>query len=149
MPKDAKDAGEKIPDPKERKDCKYKGCDEDAIFLEDYCWEHLSSKIKARYKNKIGRLIKKGRSLKGANFYQVNFQKAEFRRGDFRKADLEKAEFQEAILEYADLGEANCASANFSGAHLGGTNFKGTLLAGAVWEGARYLHWRDIKRVGD
>lgn len=137
------------PDPKVWKWCKHKGCKEYAVFLEDYCWEHLSSKIKQRYRNKIGKLIRKGYSLKGANFYQVNFQKANFRGGDFRKADLEKTVFQEAILEYADLGEANCTSVNFSGAHLGGANFIETLLAGAVWEGARYLHWSDIKKVGD
>lgn len=154
---------EKLPDPKEHKWCRHKECikklrlsqkqfkegrsvwpvefPSDAIFLEDYCWEHLPNKAKAGYKNKIEKWIKAGHSLEGANFNQadlreLNFRGARLSGAFFIATDLRRSIFYEADLRGAWLCFAKLQEADFFRAELQGANFSHARLQQAQLAGA-------------
>lgn len=159
MPKDAKDAGEKPPDPKKRKECKHNGCDEDAIFLEDYCWEHLPSKAKKKYKAKIEGWVEKENSLEGANLQYANLNSAKLTNANLREADLFLTKLKRADLSYADLSNANLSATDleeatlwkavFKGADCFGVNMHHAYLWNALLEDARDLEWSSIEKAGE
>jgi len=127
-----KTKGVPLPDPKKWKKCKHKGCDDYAIFLEDYCWRHLPDKAKSKYKAKIEKWVKAGHSLEAAN--------------------LQDAILQEAYLKYADCRRANLRWANLQKAYLSMVKLQGAFLTGVLWNEAQYFSLQNlgrIKRVGE
>lgn len=184
MPKNAKDAWEKLPDPTKSKRCKQKGCAHLAIVLEDFCWRHLPNKARIKYKDKIESWAAEGNplifvnlsrcffdginlpkaaiiasNLGGTFFIAANFEGAILHQNIFREADLYLANLQDAFLMATDLSRTNLSGANLQRATLIGANLRranlslaelqGAFLEGVLWDGALYLTWRQIKRVGE
>jgi len=89
-----------------------------AVFLEDYCWEHLSEETKANYKTKIEEWVRQRRSLEGANLWRVKLRQAELQEADLRLANLQKVDLQEADLKKASLYGINLEGANLEEAKL-------------------------------
>ncbi|TKJ42044.1 hypothetical protein CEE36_07410 [candidate division TA06 bacterium B3_TA06] len=155
-----------LPDPKELKKCKHEGCEEYAVFFEDYCWEHLSKKAKSKYKAKIEDWVKKGRSLEGANLEEVdlsyldlrllncnmknvNLSKANLTKTLLWGANLEGAELEGAKLietEFcrANLKEAILEEANLQDANLYGANLQNAYLGDASLQNA-YLMGANLR----
>ncbi len=182
-PKDSK-----LPDPKVWKWCKHPECQENcrisnfpntedqqrmmrdypvfcAILGEDYCWEHLSKKARAKYKNKIEKWVKQGRSLESANLFNANLQETNLNRANLQKAnliranlqkadlwnaklqeaDLSKANLQEAHLWYAKLQKADLWNAKLQEADLEEAELNGTFLARVQLDGVKELTWEQLE----
>lgn len=167
------------PEPKEPKRCKRKGCFEEAIFLEEYCWEHLPKEVKKKYKYKIEKWVAEGKTLegvnlidtdlskvnlmtaqlKGANLMEANLQGTYFAGvepmgGDFVGANLEGAtltfaKLQEATLVFAVLNDARLEYAELQKADLTEANLKGAFLENVQLDGAINLNWDQVEIVGE
>lgn len=148
-----------MPDPKDRKECKHKECVFDAIFLEEFCWEHLPSKERRRYKGKIEAWVKKGYSLEGANLQFANLNNADLSKANLKKAELLLTKLKGANLSNADLSEAILHSTDMEKTNLWNTLFKDADCLGAsmnhayfwnaIIEDAKDLEWKFIGRVGE
>lgn len=132
-PKDPKPATPLF-DPKGWEKCKHKGCDSYAIFLEDYCWEHLPDRPRSMYKAKIEEWVKDGAALLGANLQGVN---------------LSDANFKGAFILGTNLQEASLSGSNLQGANLAHTTLFGVFLSGVRLEGVQQLTWEQIKVLGE
>lgn len=135
-----------LPDPKVRKRCKHKECTKNAIFLEDYCWEHLPDKAKSKYKEKIEEWVKQGRSLEGANLYRINLQGANLRRANLQKANLNYTNLHKANLWEVNLREANLFLVNLQKATLNDADLQKANLLLANLQGAN-LHYADLQET--
>lgn len=102
---------------------------EGALFLEDYCWEHLPLENKVAYKQKIETWLKNGYSLEGANL----------RMADLQNADLFEADLKEACLNFTNLKEAFLLAANL----------KDAFMVGALIDGVKHLTWEQVKQLGE
>ncbi|MBA7616113.1 hypothetical protein ES703_23405 [subsurface metagenome] len=148
--KPAKDSD--LPDPKVWKWCKHPECTDKflepedfsneqkfmrmnsevcAVFLEDYCWNHLSEEARSNYKAKIEKWVNEGYTLQEAKLESANLQEADLGGANLQKAWLVEANLQEVHLWTANLQEAYLAGANLQKAYLRDANFQKAGLAGA------------------
>lgn len=134
-----KHVGEKLPDPKERKQCKHKRCIKFALFLEDFCWEHLSAKAKAMYRHKIEEWLNEELSLEGACLSKADLSGADVPEGDFRSAHLDGANLSGANLGGSSFARAFLEKANLQGAFLEVGDFREAYLFKASLKGANLL----------
>ncbi|TKJ44403.1 hypothetical protein CEE36_01280 [candidate division TA06 bacterium B3_TA06] len=159
-----KDAGEKLPDPKESKQCKFihrhKRCDMPAVFLEDYCWDHLSKEAKGKYKHKIENWVKGGGSLEYANLQHVDLQGAKLSGANFQNADLFAANLSHSIfgqllavgsipsgLRPANFNNARLAKADFFNTDFKLVTLKYASLYETEFDGISNLTWDKIEKV--
>jgi hypothetical protein len=138
---------QKLPDPKERKKCKHEGCNKDALYTEDFCWQHLDGMEQTLYKSKISKWVNEGVNLERANLQGVDFHgvflqsESSLQGVDLRDADLENAQLlrvklRNAELSFANLKGANLWEADLRDTFLVGAELKGTDLTGADLSGS-------------
>lgn len=133
-----------------------------AVFLEDYCWKHLSEEMKTNYTAKIEGWVDQGHSLEGANLYKVELPQAELNGADLHGAylwgtylngaDLSGANLQDAILQEANLKHADCRRANLrwanlQKAYLSRIKLQGAFLTGILWNEAQYFSLQNLGRI--
>lgn len=137
--------------------CQAHGCQEQALSLSQYCWEH--TKDRADFRKSLEERVKKGEPLKkfnlrravlmGADLVRANLSGADLTSADLSStnlneahlhgADLSNADLYNAELTGADLSKANLFKANISNARLWHANLEGANLTEANMQGAEML----------
>jgi len=131
-----------------------------AVFLEDYCWDHLSKKAKGKYKHKIENWVKRGGSLEYANLQHVDLQGAKLSGTNFQNADLFAANLSHSVfgqllavgsipsgLALADFNNARLAKADFSNTDFKLVTLKYASLYETEFDGISNLTWDKIEKV--
>jgi len=124
------------------KKCRQKGCDKDALYKSELCWEHLPHHFEYE-----GMLIYQKSNLQGvnlegvrlvetdlnkANLSQANLKKADLSRANLTEANLVLANLEGAVLWYTNLKKANLENANLSNADLEGCDLADANLRGSI-----------------
>lgn len=117
-----------------------------AVFLEDFCFEHLSEDIQYKYGERIEKWVRAGNSLAGANLLGTDLQGTKLPYADLQgtilwganldRADLFFANLQKANLVFAELKETILLAANLQEAYANGANFRGARLERAFLQNA-------------
>lgn len=121
--------------------CKDLTCSNDKIFLEDFCWDHLSVYEKNEYGQKLLRYLKKNKRARDQNFNSVVIKGISFPEYiDFRWSTFVNTHLIEVNLQRADFRDAVFTRATVHDCHLEFTDFRGvnTLLDAADMRGTHF-----------
>ena len=145
-------------------ECQHPDCNDWAISLSPYCWNHTEDKNKyirklAKWVNEeksMERFILIGVDLSGATIYFANLSEARLDNANLSGAKLDgadlsgaffiKASLSGAFLVEANLSKAVLSEANLSEADLTGANLSAALLNEANLTNA-YLNWAKLTRA--
>lgn len=126
--------------------CSYHDCNEEKVFLETFCWEHIKEDTKKEYANKLLNEVMTNKNIEGQNFRKVvlidvtfpefcifrncNFQNAFILRVSFQHADLRGSDFTNACIKDCRFQHADfrgiSTSLRYSDARE--SNFEGAVL---------------------
>ena len=118
----------------QEKQCAFDGCTKEALFREEYCWEHLPEDEKKVFKRKIEAEKKnlEGANLRGADLSGANLTDAKLSKADLCEVNLSGAEMWPGVdLSGANLWGADLSSAKLQGADLSAANLSAATLPGA------------------
>ncbi|MCM8761571.1 MAG: pentapeptide repeat-containing protein [Candidatus Omnitrophica bacterium] len=116
--------------------CVFKGCEEHAVALSQFCWDHMPQKDS--YATSLTNAASSGQDLSDCNLRKAvlkgaRFERASFRKANFAQADLSSSHFFDCNLEGADF-----VGANISGCDMAHCNLRGSDLTKACLTGARF-----------
>lgn len=117
--------------------CNSKGCQEQALALAEFCWDHLPDKN--RYQEALLAALKEGSDLTGACLKKIVLRNVHIEKGNLAKADLSQADLSgtylfDSTLEGAELIGAKLVHCDLAHCCLKGADFTKADLSGArLW----------------
>ena len=109
------------------KHCKKQNCHNEAIFLEDYCWDHLSEISRSEYKNKIHKFVSENPLCSGKNFYKIELNNVIFPKYIiFSDCNFSNVTFTNVSLQNSDFKGADFTEANLWDCRFDYSDFRGT-----------------------
>ena len=117
--------------------CQSQGCQEHALSLSEFCWEH--TRDRAEFRKRVEDRVKAGDALKKFNLHKavlmgIDLVRANMAGAELSGADLSSANLNEVNLHGADLSGADLYNADLTGADLSKANlFKANLSNTRFW----------------
>ena len=128
---------EKISRVGEEIECQNPDCEEPALSLSLYCWEHIDDK--EQYRKKIEDWARAGKSMERFILIGVDLSGANLWKSDLSAANLEEANFSEADLCLSNLSATRLGKADLSKAEIWGTDLSRSDLSAANLSGVNFM----------
>lgn len=107
--------------------CKNKSCNRRAVYLNEFCWDHLNQKQKDSYPQKIIDEIIEKKEIVGESFQKIVFKNTYFpENAAFRKCDFTQAIIKHCSFPRADFRGSNFNCAVIKDCRLEYSDFRGT-----------------------
>jgi len=106
--------------------CRENSCDEKAVFLEGFCWQHVDEQQRLNYAEKLLKTLRRLGTIRKENFKGVAIPGTKFpRHVGFPECSFVGTDLSGSTLEKADLRGADFTGAILIDCHFEDCDFRG------------------------
>lgn len=115
--------------------CSLKGCQEHAVSLSEFCWDHIPDK--KDYTDKLVRSVNGGADLTGGNLRKIVLADVHLENANLSRADLSQFRLSDSRLFNSNLIGADMVGSHLSDCDLTHCNLSGADMTKASFSGSR------------